>query len=83
MSTTYPTPAQSAPKSTTTPYMSWITQADPDFQAEKHRQVEYETSRRVFTADPYRRGAYDGTYLLSDDGRILLADDGATILTST
>jgi len=39
--------------------MSWITQADPDFQAAKRREVEYETTRRTFHADPAHRGAYE------------------------
>lgn len=47
------------------PYLALVTQADPDFERRKHREVEYEFQRRVFLANPYVRGAYnrlDNTY---------------------
>lgn len=59
MSFTYPTTAESKVVNVSMPFMSWITNADPDFQAEKRREVEYETTRRIFSADPARRGAYE------------------------
>jgi hypothetical protein len=59
MSATYPTTAESAVRNVVMPFMSWIVQADANFQAEKRREVEYETTRRIFYADPARRGAYE------------------------
>jgi len=59
MSATYPTSAESKVSTVSVPFMSWITQADPDFQAARRREVEYETTRRVFYADPVHRGAYE------------------------
>lgn len=41
------------------PYLAMVTQADPDFERRKHREVEYEFSGRVFVSNPYDRGAYD------------------------
>jgi hypothetical protein len=59
MSATYPTTAEAKVVSVLVPFMAWITQADPNFQSEKRREVEYETTRRIFFADPARRGAYE------------------------
>ncbi len=59
MSAIYPTSAESKVRSVSMSFMSWITQADPDFQAARRREVEYETTRRVFYADPMHRGAYE------------------------
>ncbi len=59
MSATYPTTAEAKVTTISVPFMSWITQADPNFQAEKRREVEYEMTRRVFYADPAHRGAYE------------------------
>ena len=81
MSSKYPTSAEAAPRSTTMPFMAWIAQADPDFQSDKHRQIEYETTRRFFFGDPYRRGAYAPNVLVSElGGQTLVADDGTTVL---
>lgn len=41
------------------PYLALVTQADPEFERRKHREVEYEFSSRVFVADPYVRGSYN------------------------
>lgn len=41
------------------PYLALVSQADPDFERRKHREVEYEFNGRAFLADPYIRGAYD------------------------
>jgi hypothetical protein len=41
------------------PYLALVNQADPSFQTRKFREVEYETTKRVFVADPYVRGAYN------------------------
>jgi hypothetical protein len=43
---------------TNIPYLAMVNQSDPDFERRKHREVEYEFSARVFTADPYKRGPY-------------------------
>jgi hypothetical protein len=59
MSFTYPTTGESKVVSVSVPFMAWITEADPNFQAEKRREVEYETTRRVFFADRTKRGAYE------------------------
>lgn len=42
------------------PYLALVTRADEEFQRRKHREVEYEFAGKVFLADPYIRGAYDG-----------------------
>lgn len=41
------------------PYLALVTQADPDFERRKHREVEYTFENRSFVADPYVRGAYN------------------------
>ena len=41
------------------PYLALVTQADPVFERDKHRVVEYEFQGRNFWADPYVRGLYN------------------------
>jgi hypothetical protein len=41
------------------PYLALVTQADPDFQRRKHREVEYEFSGKALIADPYVRGSFN------------------------
>lgn len=41
------------------PYLALVTQADPEFERRKHREVEYAFQGRAFLADPYVRGAYN------------------------
>jgi hypothetical protein len=40
-------------------YLALVSQADPDFQRKKHREIEYEFDHKVFVADPYVRGPYN------------------------
>jgi hypothetical protein len=40
------------------PWLVLVTQADPNFQRDKHREIEYEFSGRRFDADRSKRGAY-------------------------
>lgn len=48
-----------ATKSVNRTYASLVRQADPNFEADKRNQVEYEFSNdRKFTGNPARRGAY-------------------------
>lgn len=41
------------------PYLALVTQADPEFERRKHREVQYAFSGRVFYADPYASNTYD------------------------
>ncbi len=49
------------------PYERLVREMDPDWQRDKHREVEYEFSRRSFTADRTRRGAYRSTTASFDE----------------
>jgi hypothetical protein len=40
------------------PWLTLVAQADPGFNADKHREIEYEFSGRWFYADRSKRGAY-------------------------
>jgi hypothetical protein len=40
------------------PWLSLVTQADPNFERDKHHEIEYEFSGRWFYADRSKRGAY-------------------------
>lgn len=40
------------------PYLTLVMRADPDWASMKHRETEYEFSKRVFIGDPDHRGAY-------------------------
>jgi hypothetical protein len=42
------------------PWLSLVQQADPDWARRKHREVEYTFDGKVFLADPYVRGIYNG-----------------------
>jgi len=44
--------------STDRPWLVLVTQADPNFERDKHHEIEYEFSGRWFYADRSRRGAY-------------------------
>lgn len=58
------------------PWLALVSQADPDWQRRKHREVEYEASGgKVFYADPYRRGAYNDHSNIYDVGQPYGADD--------
>ena len=43
---------------TSRPWLVLVTQADPNFERDKHHEIEYEFTGRWFYADPYNRGAY-------------------------
>ena len=43
---------------TSRPWLVLVTQADPNFERDKHHEIEYEFSGRFFYADRSRRGAY-------------------------
>jgi hypothetical protein len=45
-------------KSVTIPWRSIVIRADPDYEKTKRNEVEYEFSKRVFTGNMARRGAY-------------------------
>lgn len=45
-------------RSVTIPWRGILNMLDPDLEREKRTEVEYEFTRRKFTADPTRRGAY-------------------------
>jgi hypothetical protein len=45
-------------KNTTRPWLVLVTQADPNFERDKHHEIEYEFTGRVFYADRSKRGAY-------------------------
>ena len=40
------------------PWLVLVTQADPNFQRDKHHEVEYVISGRRYYADRSKRGAY-------------------------
>ena len=42
----------------TTTLLREVIKADPDFYRDKRKQPEYEFSKRIFYADPEKRGAY-------------------------
>jgi hypothetical protein len=44
--------------STSRPWLVLVSQADPNFQRDKHHEIEYEFSGRRFHADRSKRGAY-------------------------
>jgi hypothetical protein len=44
--------------STARPWLTLVTQADPNFARDKHHEIEYEFSGRRFFADRSKRGAY-------------------------
>jgi hypothetical protein len=44
------------------PWIAVVSRADPDWARFKHREIEYEFSRRNFYGDPYHRGAYSGVF---------------------
>jgi hypothetical protein len=44
--------------STARPWLVLVTQADANFQRDKHHEIEYEFSGRRFSADRSKRGAY-------------------------
>lgn len=41
------------------PFLSLVTQADPAWSRDKYWAPEYVTSKRIFWANPYQRGAYN------------------------
>jgi hypothetical protein len=43
---------------TSRPWLVLVTQADPNFERDKHHEIEYEFSGRWFYADRSKRGAY-------------------------
>ena len=54
-------PSDSPHRPRGTKAMSWdayVRQADPEFDAARRKQVEYEFTTRTFSADPAKRGAY-------------------------
>jgi hypothetical protein len=40
------------------PWLVLVTRADPNFERDKHHEIEYEFSGRWFYADRSKRGAY-------------------------
>jgi hypothetical protein len=40
------------------PWLVLVSEADPNFARDKHREIEYEFSGRRFYADRSKRGAY-------------------------
>ena len=40
------------------PWLVLVSQADPNFARDKHHEIEYEFSGRLFYADRSKRGAY-------------------------
>jgi len=45
--------------STARPWLVLVTKADPNFERDKHHEIEYEFSGRWFYADLSKRGAYE------------------------
>jgi len=45
--------------STARPWLVLVTKADPNFERDKHHEIEYEFSGRWFYADRSKRGAYE------------------------
>jgi hypothetical protein len=79
MSTKYPTSAEVAVRNVDMPWLSWVSQADPQWQSDKHWVLEYEFSRRTFFGDPYQRGVYGSSFLKSETGGILLDDSSGKL----
>lgn len=44
---------------TSIPYLAMVTQSDPNFERDKHREPQYVFSGKVFFADPYTANTYD------------------------
>jgi hypothetical protein len=44
--------------STSRPWLTLITAADPNFERDRHHEIEYEFTGRHFYADRSKRGAY-------------------------
>jgi len=44
------------------PFLAIVTQIDPSFNRYKHYELQYEFTRRVFFADPYKTGPYSGKF---------------------
>ena len=42
------------------PWLVMVSEADPNFARDRHREIEYEFSGRRFYADRSKRGAYSG-----------------------
>jgi hypothetical protein len=40
------------------PWRGLINMKDPDLERDKRKEIEYEFTKRKFTADPAKRGAY-------------------------
>jgi len=59
--------------------------ADPDFQAEKRRELAYDFPKpgRYFYVNPMTSGPYSSSDLLTSDGGYLLQADGSLIRVDT
>jgi hypothetical protein len=54
----YPTQAQVKVTSVERPWLALINEADPEWGAAKHREIQYEMTGRRFYGDPYHLGPY-------------------------
>jgi hypothetical protein len=43
----------------TLPYLVMVHRADPDFERQKRKEIEYKFTGRTFSADPSKRGPYE------------------------
>jgi hypothetical protein len=66
------------------PFISIVQRSDPSWAHYKHREVEYQFSRREFWADPYIRGPYNPVFDNPVEPLAFAFTDetGAAILTS-
>lgn len=57
------------------PYLALVTQMDPEFERDKHRQIEYEFVGHPKYADPHFRGSYNNHSNVYAVGQPYGADD--------
>jgi hypothetical protein len=61
------------------PFLAIVQRADPGWARWKHREIEYEFTRREFWADPYTSGPYNPIFDNPVFGEQLVTDTGLTI----
>ncbi len=55
------------PRNLERPWLKIVLDAEPNFFANRRREIEYEFTRRTFYADPDGRGAYGLKWDFSDE----------------
>lgn len=58
------------------PFLAMVRKADPDFYKDRRREPEYEFTKRTFTADRSKRGAYaePDEGFVTDQGHLIGTD---------